>query len=66
MEASPPAGLNPDGRLNVGGIEEEINWYQHGGFLPKTITLEGVIDYSFLDRALAALGPYNPPAAARG
>ena len=65
VEASPPAGLNPDGRLNVEGIGEELRWYQDGGFLPTTITLEGVIDYTFLDHALAQLGPYKPPAIGR-
>jgi ABC-type nitrate/sulfonate/bicarbonate transport system substrate-binding protein len=64
VEATPPAGVNPDGRLNIEGIEEELRWYQDGGFLAKTIKVEGLVDYSFLDNALAQLGEYRPPAAA--
>lgn len=64
VEATPPAGVNPDGRLNVEGIEEELRWYQDGGFLPSTIKVEGLVDYSFLDSAIAQLGEYRPPATA--
>lgn len=65
VEVTPPAGLDPNGRLAVDGIEEELRWYQEGGFLPRTITLQSVIDYSFLDSAIAQLGEYKPPATAQ-
>lgn len=61
VEATPPAGLDPDGHLNTEGIAEELRWYQEGGFLPWTISLDRVVDESFLDHALTELGPYRAP-----
>jgi len=35
----------------------------NGGFLPRTLTLDTVIDEHFLEHALIELGPYRPPEA---
>ncbi|MPZ13044.1 MAG: hypothetical protein GEU73_01225 [Chloroflexi bacterium] len=64
VEATPPAGLDPDGRLNLDDIGDELRWYQDRRFLPTTISLDAFVDNSFLDSALDQLGTYHPPAEA--
>lgn len=49
-----PAGLHPDGRLDLDYIRFEMNNYG----VADRLQLSQVVDASFLDYALAQLGPY--------
>jgi NitT/TauT family transport system substrate-binding protein len=60
VEETMPAGVNPDGYLNVAGIAHDLQWYQAGGFLPTTLSVERCVDHRYVDAALKELGPYAP------
>ncbi len=60
--AMTPLGINPDGYINVEGVAADLAWYQGEALLPQPIPIEQVIDYRFLEAALAELGPYKRPA----
>ncbi len=55
-----PDYINPNGRLDEEQIGEELAWFQQEGLLPHPIPLNCVVDQSFLDVALARIGPYEP------
>ena len=53
-----PDYINPDGRLSVEAIAQELHWFEQEGLLPQPILLDQVVNQSFLDAALEQLGPY--------
>src|SRR5207249_4277365 len=54
-----PEGLNPDGYLNVDDIAADLRWFETEGLLPQPIPIERVVEYRFLEAALAELGRYE-------
>jgi NitT/TauT family transport system substrate-binding protein len=56
-----PEGLNPDGYLNVDDIAADLRWFENEGLLPQPIPVERVVEYRFLEAALAELGGYQAP-----
>ena len=54
--------VDPDGKLNVAGIQKDLDFFHERGWVSKSVTLEGVIDMSFVQKAAADLGPYKPKA----
>jgi NitT/TauT family transport system substrate-binding protein len=57
-----PTGLNPDGRINVDTIREDIErWIDLGMLKPEDRIDPGVVvDHEFVDFAVSRLGPYQP------
>ncbi len=53
-------GCNPDGYVNLDSINKDIAFYKWQGVLEGNITAQDATDHSFVDRALAVLGPYKP------
>ncbi len=58
VEETMPAGVNPDGYLNVAGIAHDLQWYQSRGFLPATLSVDQCVDHQFIELARKDLGPY--------
>jgi NitT/TauT family transport system substrate-binding protein len=54
-----PAGLDPDGRLELASIQQDLDYYERSGLVPTHIDLSRVIDTSFQEYALQTLGPYQ-------
>ena len=56
-----PTGLNPDGRINVETIREDIErWIDLGMLKPEDrIDVNLVVDHQFVDYAVSRLGPYQ-------
>jgi NitT/TauT family transport system substrate-binding protein len=52
-----PNGMNPDGRLNEASIRKDFQFYKDQGYLEGNVTVEQVVDHSFVDAALKELGP---------
>ncbi len=52
-------GINPDGYLNRPGMEDDLNWYLAQGLMQQRIDLDTLVDYTFVEAALAKLGPYR-------
>jgi NitT/TauT family transport system substrate-binding protein len=53
------AHIDPDGKLNVGSIEELTRWYVEAGYLTDPVDLSKAIDPTFAQAAVAKLGPYH-------
>src|SRR5581483_2343997 len=55
-----PAGLDPDGRLNVQGIRDDLALYvQEGCVSGQVAEVDRVVDESFVQYAVSVLGPYE-------
>jgi NitT/TauT family transport system substrate-binding protein len=55
-----PAGLNPDGKLDMKSMQEDIDYYTEAGYLKDKVDLPKLIDTSFQEYAVQQLGPYQP------
>ena len=56
-----PAGLEPNGRLNVQGIRDDIAFWQRLGCVQGEVAdVSQVVDESFAQYAVSVLGPYQP------
>ncbi|HHV79130.1 MAG TPA: ABC transporter substrate-binding protein [Firmicutes bacterium] len=54
-----PAGLNPNGYVNVKGLEADVKWYEERGLLKGDLKVEEVVDNQFVDSAIQAIGKYQ-------
>ena len=54
-----PAGLDPDGKLNVQSIRDDLRYYERSGLVKDPIDLSKLIDTSFQEFAVLQLGPYQ-------
>ena len=52
-------GINPDGYLNRPGMEDDLSWYMAQGLVREPPDLDTLVDYSFVEAALAKLGRYQ-------
>ena len=59
VAASFPIGLNPDQRVDPGAIDEVEKFYVGQHMLPAANGADRIIDMTFADAAVAALGPYR-------
>ena len=54
-----PAGLDPDGKLDVRSMQEDLNYYIDSGQVRDQVDLGKLIDTSFQENAAKLLGPYQ-------
>ncbi|HZS01138.1 MAG TPA: ABC transporter substrate-binding protein [Chloroflexota bacterium] len=54
-----PAGLDPDGKLDLASIRSDLAYYEQSGRVTQQIDLNQVIDTSFAEYAVQQLGPYQ-------
>jgi NitT/TauT family transport system substrate-binding protein len=54
-----PLAIDPDGRLNMKSLNEDLDWMHAQGVIPPSVTADRLVDYSYLDRALVSLGHYT-------
>ncbi len=58
-----PAALNPDGRVNLDGMRNDLAFYRAEGLVQDpNIKAEDIVDMSFVDAVVRELGPYKAPA----
>jgi NitT/TauT family transport system substrate-binding protein len=55
-----PTGMNPDGRVNKASLAYDLAFYTEQGLVKGSVNLDDVVDGSFVETALAELGPYRP------
>jgi NitT/TauT family transport system substrate-binding protein len=55
-----PQGTNPDGKLNIASLENDLSYFKSHGDVKGNVTVSQVVDPSFAEAADAALGPYQP------
>jgi NitT/TauT family transport system substrate-binding protein len=51
--------MNPDGKVNVQSLAEDLAFYKEQGLITGDIRAEQVVDHSFVEAALKELGPYK-------
>jgi NitT/TauT family transport system substrate-binding protein len=51
--------MNPDGKVNLGSIQDVMRWYVKMGYLSEPVDLTRLVDSSFVDAAVARLGAYE-------
>jgi NitT/TauT family transport system substrate-binding protein len=55
-----PAGLDPDGKLDIQSMKTDLNYYVESGQAKPSADLSKLVDTSFQEAAVKALGPYTP------
>jgi NitT/TauT family transport system substrate-binding protein len=56
-----PSAVNPDGKVNRAGLEEDLQFFREQGLIqPGEISVEQAVDTSFADAVVRELGPYVP------
>ena len=55
-----PPGLNPDGFVNVPTLAKDLAFFKQSGYVKGNVTIDQVVDNSFVKAALKDLGPYKP------
>ena len=56
--ATPPA-INPDGKLDLASMNKDWQFFKDTGQIDGRVTVDQIVDTSFVDGALSALGPYR-------
>ncbi|HLG69836.1 MAG TPA: ABC transporter substrate-binding protein [Chloroflexota bacterium] len=55
-----PAGLNPDGKLDVKSMQEDVDYYVSAGYMKEPLDVSKLVDSSYQEYAVQQLGPYKP------
>jgi NitT/TauT family transport system substrate-binding protein len=56
-----PAGLHPDGRIDLDALGGSVEAYRAAGALTEPLDLSTAVDFQFVDYARERLGPYRAP-----
>lgn len=51
--------VDPSGAVNVDSIQKDLSFFQQRGWVPKSVSLNGVVDMTFAKKANAELGSYQ-------
>ena len=54
-----PTGSNPNGRINVESLQHDLDFYASQGLIDGKVSLNDIVDPSFVDTALKTLGHYE-------
>lgn len=53
--------VDPDGRVNVASLKKDLDFFKETGQVTdKAITVDQILDMSFVEAAVKELGPYKP------
>jgi NitT/TauT family transport system substrate-binding protein len=55
-----PNGISPNGEVNMASLASDLRFFQAQGQIEKPVSAADVVDMSFVENALKALGPYEP------
>ena len=56
-----PAAIDPDGALSLEGLRNDLTFFKQQKYVQDpNITVERIIDTSFVEQAVKELGPYKP------
>lgn len=51
--------MNPDGRVNVHSLADDMQFYREQGLIAGDVNLGELVDHSFVDAVAKELGPYK-------
>ena len=54
-----PPATNPDGKVQIASLREDLEFFRAAGDIESKVTLEQALDTSFAEAAVAELGPYQ-------
>jgi NitT/TauT family transport system substrate-binding protein len=54
-----PGFINPNGSFDRAALTADYQWFRQQGMLPETVNLDQYVDDSFVNQAVAVLGPYR-------
>ena len=54
-----PAGLNPDGAVNLEGLQRDFDFWESQDLIEEGVSVEDAVDTSFVEAALEELGEYE-------
>jgi NitT/TauT family transport system substrate-binding protein len=58
-----PSAVNPDGGVNMTGLRSDLAFFRELNLIEsRDITVERVVDHSFVQAAVERLGPYRAAA----
>lgn len=55
-----PTGMNPDGRVNIESLQRDVDFYTSQGLVKEKVDVSKIVDHSFVEAAIKALGPFKP------
>jgi NitT/TauT family transport system substrate-binding protein len=55
-----PNGISPNGEVNMASLADDLHFFQAQGQIEKPVSVADVVDMSFAENAVKALGPYEP------
>jgi len=55
-----PSELDADGRMNLADMRSMLRFFQSQGWITGNVTVEDLVDTSFISKAVKVLGPYKP------
>ncbi|WP_229459420.1 ABC transporter substrate-binding protein [Massilia cavernae] len=55
-----PNGIHPDGKINEASLARDYQFYKEQKYVDGSVKMEQVVDTSFVNAAVKALGPYQP------
>ncbi len=53
-------GVDPDGAVNVASLRQSWQYFRDSGQIDGSVPVDAVLDLSFVNAAVASLGPYRP------
>jgi NitT/TauT family transport system substrate-binding protein len=53
-------GLEPNGELNVAGMEADVKWWVSAGRMKQSVPVAKLVDPSYAKDAVKKLGPHTP------
>jgi NitT/TauT family transport system substrate-binding protein len=54
-----PSFINPNGSFDRVALTADYQWFRQQGMLPEAVNLDQYVDDSFVNQAVAVLGPYR-------
>jgi NitT/TauT family transport system substrate-binding protein len=54
-----PTGMDPDGRVNVQSLADDLHFYAEQGLIDRNFKLDQLVDQSFVESVAKELGPYT-------
>ena len=55
-----PQGVDPNGKVNVAGLQKDLDFYKTQGWIEGDVNVAQAIDLRFIETAVKELGPYKP------
>ncbi len=62
LRSTIPHSVDPNGRVPMDSLRKDWDYYVAEGLVNGKVTVENVVDGSFVEAALKEIGPYKPPA----